>query len=225
MDWGIPSSLSISFFLFLFSSSEHVKVADLGSWSGDVWVWQPNFFLDSPPSFVSVPLLDLHLVLRSVQPLLDQVYWYVWWRHKDGYFVKACYDVISLVGNLDQISSKLFKSLWRQKVPSKIALFCWRLILNRLPTIINLARRGILVCVHDLVFPLCFLFDEDLEHLFGGCVVSNLWWNIFCRWLHVDLVDFFRTIITRLQALEVSSFSLFNCDVSWLFGLAFCWII
>lgn len=49
------------------------------------------------------------------------------------------------------------------KVPSKVLIFGCRLILNKLPT--GLAKHGIIEGAHNVVHPLCFSEEEDVEHL------------------------------------------------------------
>jgi hypothetical protein len=68
-------------------------------------------------------------------------------------------------------------------VPSKVNLFGWRLLLNRLPTRAALNRRGILLNSHDLRCVFCLSHNEDNAHLFFYCPFSNGIWNVVFGWL------------------------------------------
>ena len=61
-----------------------------------------------------------------------------------------------------------FTDLWKLKVPSKVSLFAWRLVRDRLPTKVNLRRRN--MELNDVCCPLCRNYDEDASHLFFSCV-------------------------------------------------------
>ncbi|KAH1236968.1 UDP-glucose:glycoprotein glucosyltransferase [Glycine max] len=66
--------------------------------------------------------------------------------------------------------------LWKVKVPSKVALFVWRLIRDRLPTKTNLRKRN--VEIHDPTCPFCKNKEEDAAHLFFSCSkIMPLWWE------------------------------------------------
>jgi hypothetical protein len=73
--------------------------------------------------------------------------------------------------------------LWKTDIPSKIYMFGWRLLLNRLPTRVALNRRGILANRQDLSCELCSLFVEDNTHLFFSCNFIKGVWNDVFKWL------------------------------------------
>ena len=70
-------------------------------------------------------------------------------------------------------------------VPAKVNIFSWRLILNHLPTKVNLDRRGL-----DVGSIRCGICDVDLEtvnHLFFSCdMVMTIWVNI-AKWWDIDI--------------------------------------
>lgn len=60
---------------------------------------------------------------------------------------------------------------WNKNVPIKINVFLWRLTLNKLPSRMNLDRKGI-----DLDFLLCPICQEDVEtvnHIFFNCKLAK----------------------------------------------------
>ena len=56
-----------------------------------------------------------------------------------------------------------FEELWKIKIPSKIAVFAWRLFWDRLPTKSNLRARQVQIL--DMTCPFCRV-EEDASHLF-----------------------------------------------------------
>lgn len=123
---------------------------------------------------------------------------------------------------LDGVVSCALKRLWKMKVPSKIWIFGGRLVLNRIPTRLNLETCGILVGQHNLVCPLYFGESEDVEHLFP---ISVGWWKNSCGWLQVDMPLSLISIIEHLQVFESSIKCRMKVDSGWIFGLAICWTI
>ncbi|KAL5142204.1 putative ribonuclease H protein [Glycine soja] len=76
-----------------------------------------------------------------------------------------------------------FDKLWSVKVPTKITVFAWRLILDRLPTKNNLQRRQ--VQLTETSCPFCRNSEEDSAHLFLHCDrIQPIWWKTI-SWLNL----------------------------------------
>lgn len=66
--------------------------------------------------------------------------------------------------------------LWRTKVPSKIKIFGWRMLLDTTQTRDQLDRGGIIHNVHEKVCAYKFKEEESLFHLFFQCkIVMQVW--------------------------------------------------
>ena len=63
-----------------------------------------------------------------------------------------------------------FKALWALKVSGLAKVYIWRTMIDRLPTRVNLIRRG--VNIQNNSCPLCSKVEETVEHLFIGCEVA-----------------------------------------------------
>jgi hypothetical protein len=75
------------------------------------------------------------------------------------------------------------QKLGKNDVPTKINVFGWRLLLNKLPTRVVLHHRGILLNPHDLPCIFCFGPTEECSHLFFHCsFIKSIWKDVF-RWL------------------------------------------
>ncbi|XP_058754132.1 uncharacterized protein LOC131627313 [Vicia villosa] len=79
--------------------------------------------------------------------------------------------------------------LWKAKVPSKVQIFGWRLVQDRLPAKFQLVKRGI---IHEDVESLCVFGCnqvEDVNHLFIGCYCARRVWRKIFGWLRLDYVE------------------------------------
>ncbi|XP_058741112.1 uncharacterized protein LOC131613460 [Vicia villosa] len=228
--WMGGSPLSNRFpSLFFHAEASSKKVSDNNFRNNGSWVWLIKVregFSDVVEGELLVELLRL---INSVQPVVGVSDLFVWWKNPKGFSVKAIYEMImegdSRSQGLEDNISKELSSLWKTKIPSKVSIFGWRLLLNNIPTRKNLASRGILFGPDNLVFPLCLLAEEDINHLFGNCSVTLGWWNSFFDWLRIDVLAISGNIFDRLIAVKVFCKSLFVVNTRWLFGLAFCWSI
>nr|GEW43917.1 RNA-directed DNA polymerase, eukaryota [Tanacetum cinerariifolium] len=96
-------------------------------------------------------------------------------------FVRNSLDVIRL-----SISSTATR--WCKILPIKVSVFVWRVMLNRLPTHLNLDRRGI--DMDSLLRPCCNSIVEDSNHVFYSCNVALELWNKIAVWLDLHIPGF-----------------------------------
>ena len=93
-------------------------------------------------------------------------------REKD-FMVKDYYSI--LVGSNDYCFP--WKSIWKQKIPSRLAFFVWTVVLGKCLTIDNLRKRKV------WILDWCYMYDyngESVDHLFLHCpVVMDLWSMVF----------------------------------------------
>jgi hypothetical protein len=76
------------------------------------------------------------------------------------------------------------KKLWKTDIQSKVNVFGWRLLLNRLPTRAALNRRDILVNSHNnLLCVFCFLNVDNTTHLIFSCQFNKGVWNGVFKWI------------------------------------------
>jgi hypothetical protein len=69
-----------------------------------------------------------------------------------------------------------------------VAAFSWSLLLDRIPTLANLAYRHILDPEASLLCVLCGREVETSTHLFLHCDVSSLIWRGILNWLEINFV-------------------------------------
>ncbi|GKA32124.1 RNA-directed DNA polymerase, eukaryota [Tanacetum coccineum] len=66
----------------------------------------------------------------------------------------------------------------------QVNIFSWRARRDRLPTRVNLSRRGVLLDSH--MCPLCNAAMEDVQHVFFRCDVARVVFRKICRWWDLD---------------------------------------
>jgi len=86
-----------------------------------------------------------------------------------GYTVREAYYFITS-GMPDSHNVPLMSAdlLWRKDIPSKVLIFAWRLVRNRLSTKVNLFRRGVIHYEAQSCVSGCGL-SESSDHLFLLC--------------------------------------------------------
>lgn len=80
---------------------------------------------------------------------------------------------------------------WVKCVPIKVNVFAWRARRDRLPTRLNLSKRGMFV--NSTVCPVCDSAIEDAHHLFFGCSLIKDLLGMICRLWNIpwtELVSF-----------------------------------
>jgi hypothetical protein len=112
------------------------------------------------------------------------------WRWIPGtvgiFSVKSCYNFLLVKYQpavLDSEMLEVLKSLWKNDLPSKVLVFGWRLLLQRLPTRRALHHRGILHNQQALSCVFCSHHLEDCEHLFFDCSFIKGVWNLVFQWI------------------------------------------
>jgi hypothetical protein len=85
---------------------------------------------------------------------------------------------------------QVFKDLWFNNIPSKVSIFGWMLLLEKLPTKEALYNKGIITNTHERCCVFCFKEVEDTHHIFFTCTVPSLIWSKVFRWMRVNPISF-----------------------------------
>ena len=111
--------------------------------------------------------------------------------------------------------------LWKNFIPYKRALHCWKLTHNRLPTDENLEKRGINTASRCR---LCEADAESTDHIFIHCSFSNDLWTTLSSWFsnHIDLLKDFEHLFCKALKDDLSP----QIKSLWLAGITVtCWEI
>ena len=76
----------------------------------------------------------------------------------------------------------MFTSLWKSPAPSKVIVFSWKLLLNRVPTSDNLSIRNVLPVEAPTSCVWCDREVETARHLFLHCEMAMEVWREVMRW-------------------------------------------
>jgi hypothetical protein len=161
----------------------------MGYWENESWKW--NFGWTNALTNDELALFhELSLLLDQVHPGVANSDRRRWIPHAAGVFtVKSTYvHLLNKSGSeqLGPILEQALKKLWCANVPSKVSIFGWRLLLDKLPTSEALYCKGIITNNLDRCCVFCLNEVEDIPHVFFKCsVTATVWENIF-KWMGVN---------------------------------------
>ncbi|XP_039688848.1 uncharacterized protein [Medicago truncatula] len=83
---------------------------------------------------------------------------------------------------------RVFHQLWKSAASSKVVAFSWKLLLDCIPTRVNLHRRNALPPNTNLSCVLCGRDNERTNHLFMHCEVARGVWLELLHWVGVMFI-------------------------------------
>ncbi|KAJ9691054.1 hypothetical protein PVL29_013294 [Vitis rotundifolia] len=157
--------------LFSISLSKDAWVSEVWNPVSDGDGWTPLFvraFNDWEVALVERLLQKIH-TFRVQGEEEDSV---IWTASKDGVF-----SIKSLYSMLEEGGSSLFpsKSIWRVRVPTKVAFFAWEASWGKVLTLEQLQRRGFSMANRCF---LCLSEVETVDHLLLHCGRTRTLWNL-----------------------------------------------
>ena len=161
--------------LFLISEQQNQLIQQMGGYKDGEWEWNLSWRRPLFDNEITMAVNFLKDVERSVIQQNGRDAW-VWMADPSGsYSVQSAYKVMR-GPVVDGIKDRAFEELWQLKIPTKYAVFAWRLLRDRLPTRINLHRRQIDIL--DRHCPFCSREEEEAGHLFFHCNrIIPIWWE------------------------------------------------
>jgi len=85
------------------------------------------------------------------------------------------------------MAAGLFNDVWHKFVPTKVYLFAWRLLQDRIPIRSNLTRRHVLQPINNVCVGGCGS-SETADHLFIGCDLFGSVWYSVCRCIGIPCI-------------------------------------
>ncbi|XP_058733482.1 uncharacterized protein LOC131605103 [Vicia villosa] len=128
-------------------------------------------------------LLSILCDLHSVRGMQDKVGLP---NANKQYYVLSFYKLIMQVEPLDQINESIkevIALLWEVKVPSKVKIFIWRLLFDKLFTRHQLIRRNIIPNSMENHCPFSTVSEENVFHLFFNSHTIVSVWDHVLLWL------------------------------------------
>lgn len=168
------------------SNQKEALVAKIGVNTGPMveWCfeWRQRFFVREEQLLVN---------------LLEDLEGHVWsngedrwvWRMEDeGKFtVKSMYAKLEgrwiVENNWSVEELRVFLQLWKSPAPSKVVALSWKVLLDRIPSRLNLRRRNALPPEVSVRCALCEVEMETSIHLFAHCMVARGIWLELLKWV------------------------------------------
>ena len=133
----------------------------------------------------------------SDKPVQDKLFWK--YSNDGEYKVKSAYEILvkdcSTAQRQTQPQEGVWKLIWGVKVPLKVNTLVWKLMHDRLPTLLSLNNRGITT---QSLCPSSNAEDESTTHLFLLCPFTRACWHGSALALHSS--DFNNTTIQQWLA-------------------------
>ncbi|GKC37449.1 RNA-directed DNA polymerase, eukaryota [Tanacetum coccineum] len=181
---------------YVLESNKNCLIHD--RWENGQWRWS---WLRNIPNGgrTCQQLQDMQNELQYLE-LNNQEDAWKWQLAKDGVFSVSCTrkHIDNILLNSGDIATR-----WNNLVPIKVNILVWRISLDRLPTRINLIKRGI--DVPSLLCPSCGNQIEDVSHIFVTCEVTFCIWDRVFRWLDTSRPVFsnIEDIFTWIDSLTI----------------------
>ncbi|GKV46811.1 hypothetical protein SLEP1_g53774 [Rubroshorea leprosula] len=171
--------------LYLLSTDKEKKCYQMGRELNGTWEWKLNW-RRRLMEWEEESTYELSKMIEKVkmQPrIIDK---WEWVHKRDGKYSSS--SACSLLSNAQQTpNEKCFKRICNHNIPSKIAAFNWRVVLDKIPTKKNLLKRGIDSVMDDVKCRLCEEEDEDSAHLFLRCKVVKWIWKECAKWWGISI--------------------------------------
>lgn len=105
----------------------------------------------------------------------------VWMANNNKLFsVNLFYKLIMQeeeVREVNETTMEALSVLWETKVPSKIKIFSWRMLLDKLPSRKQLIRRNTIPDTVENLCSLCSSSEESITRLLFNCQISVWIWK------------------------------------------------
>ncbi|GKU96282.1 hypothetical protein SLEP1_g9530 [Rubroshorea leprosula] len=179
---SVLSSLPIFLMLvYLIPKGTEKKCNQMGNTEDEMWKWDLawrkilfEWEADSAEE-LNVMITDTRISPGSPDKWL-------WTHNNDGkYSTKSTYSM--LIKDHDGLNgASTFKRVWNPILPNKIAAFNWQVLFNRIPTKLNLLKRGCAKGWEDNKCVMCEAVEEDSDHLFLKCRLVKWLWKAYAAW-------------------------------------------
>ena len=184
-NWVVERPLSLKFpRLFHLPVNKDCSVEEMTNlgWEvgGRAWVWRRRLLAWEEDSVKDCTLLLHNVVLQD--NVSDTWRWLVDLVH--GHSVRETYRFLT---SGEQVDRTLVDDVWHRYIQTKVSLFVWSLLRNRLPTKDNLIRRRVIQAPDTACAYGCSEL-ETTNHLFLECEIPNMVWLHVRKWIGLHMV-------------------------------------
>ncbi|GKU99946.1 hypothetical protein SLEP1_g12720 [Rubroshorea leprosula] len=120
---------------------KNCSIYDRGYWSDGRWCWRFQW-RRSTRAWEEEKLQQLIGTINHIKPVQNVKDTWRWRPDNEGnYTTRSAYEQLA---KKEESTLLEYKNIWSAQVPSKVAAFSWQMLLDRIPTKANLAKRGIM---------------------------------------------------------------------------------
>ncbi|GKU86399.1 hypothetical protein SLEP1_g931 [Rubroshorea leprosula] len=172
--------------LYLLSTEKTKMCSEMGCRTNGVWEWKINWRRNLF-DWEKEEAMELHNMIQSVQTTQGCMDSWEWTHSKDGqYSTKSAYAMLTK-DEKEASETTTFTRIWSSILPSKVSAFNWQLLLDRIPTKMNLLSRGIIKDIQDCKCGICGEEEEDTKHLFLKCNMVRWLWMACAKWWNINV--------------------------------------
>ena len=180
--------------------------------------------IDNDTKWWNLPMLknnfseeEVNLILSMPISVTNRGDKQIWRGTKNGLFsVKSAYFIQKELDRKEEAesssgtgTSKVWKEIWKLRLPNVGKNFLWRACHEILPTRVNLHKKKI---VEDALCPLCGREEETVMHVLWLCPAAVDVWSLGCKIFQKwpsDGKDFIQLVEKVLQSFEMEDTQLF----------------
>ncbi|GKV28960.1 hypothetical protein SLEP1_g37942 [Rubroshorea leprosula] len=152
----------------------------MGRWEGNKWVWNLPW-RRALHSWEQESVQELKGLLKEINLTKGKEDTWTWEPHKLGDY-SASSRYTTLIQHQPSPYRQIFEKIWNPMIPSKVCGFTWLLLLDRIPSKINLLKRGLIKEMEATKCSLCGQNMEDINHLFLHCPATAKIWAMCYQW-------------------------------------------
>ncbi|GKV18426.1 hypothetical protein SLEP1_g28813 [Rubroshorea leprosula] len=181
-NWGGEGCLANKFpRLYLLSTGKENTCNQMGNIRSGSWewklTWRRNLF-----EWEAGEVVELERMIEGVKITQECPNKWEWIHDKEGHYTtKTAYHLLA-TDQSGPSGSTIFKRIWNPILPTKVSAFNWQLMLDRIPTKVNLLRRGIIKDMEESKCVICEEQEEDSAHLFLRCKMTRWLWEACTKW-------------------------------------------
>ncbi|GKV33858.1 hypothetical protein SLEP1_g42308 [Rubroshorea leprosula] len=152
-----------------------------GMWKWDL-AWRRSLF-----EWEADSAEELNVMIKDTRISPGSPDKWLWTHNNDGnYSTKSAYSM--LIKDHDGLNAaSTFKRVWNPILPNKITAFNWQVLLNRIPTKLNLLKRGCAKGWEDSKCVMCEAEEEDSDHLLLKCSLVKWLWKACAAWWGINV--------------------------------------
>ncbi|GKU89448.1 hypothetical protein SLEP1_g3583 [Rubroshorea leprosula] len=181
-DWGGEGCLANKFpRLYILSTGKEKTCNQMGNLRSGSWKWKlswrRNLF-----EWEDEEVVDLERMIEGTKITQGRPDKWEWIHDKERqYSSKSAYHILA-TDQSGPNGSTIFKRTWNTTLPTKVSAFNWQLMLDRIPTKVNLLKRGIIKDMEESKCVVCEEQEEDSAHLFLRCKLTRWLWEACAQW-------------------------------------------